>query len=501
MSHLSMFGLSEEEKSYIEDKKRENEELDKKYGKDKKEDVPDYIKKLSEINKDKLTEREFYENVLQIIKDAKESKISLTEEEAELLKDTLLSIGCKKYSDWKAEKDAKGEMVVEGNIGEGIENGDIATGVSFVHQLLGSYDNAEYALAKMLDGGEEYGWVQKWLRNSRQLHEVEKEEIDVEEPKVDKLKIPYYQVAKNVLMKEEGLSEEDAIKVIQTSSVEEIENRVYAKNSMMHAVEGISKSINLNKEDEDALKEFVLTGEVEPEVLERAREGIVDKIPVNVLMDSLAEVHNGWVEENERLFSLREKKHQHMPFELIGWNEAKEDLVFANPIFLGIGVGISRPLEYDYLDVVKDYLLENKIVTTNDLVSKISKPEEFYPSLKGQTSITENLKDEGYVRSTVIPQIEEKGIGKIEDVRKDVLNRIANNPQEEDLERVTPEEREYIAEYLDREIEEKNKAIEELKRKNEIIGRIKEKSNKLKELRKTYTLEELASMRNNDDNK
>ena len=418
-----------------------------------------------------------------------------------MLKDTLLSIGCKKYSDWKAEKDAKGEMVVEGNIGEGIENGDIATGVSFVHQLLGSYDNAEYALAKMLDGGEEYGWVQKWLRNSRQLHEVEKEEIDVEEPKVDKLKIPYYQVAKNVLMKEEGLSEEDAIKVIQTSSVEEIENRVCAKNSMMHAVEGISKSINLNKEDEDALKEFVLTGEVEPEVLERAREGIVDKIPVNVLMDSLAEVHNGWVEENERLFSLREKKHQHMPFELIGWNEAKEDLVFANPIFLGIGVGISRPLEYDYLDVVKDYLLENKIVTTNDLVSKISKPEEFYPSLKGQTSITENLKDEGYVRSTVIPQIEEKGIGKIEDVRKDVLNRIANNPQEEDLERVTPEEREYIAEYLDREIEEKNKAIEELKRKNEIIGRIKEKSNKLKELRKTYTLEELASMRNNDDNK
>ena len=109
----------------------------------------------------------------------------------------------------------------------------------------------------------------------------------------------------------------------------------------------------------------------------------------------------------------REKKHQHMPFELIGWNEAKADLLFANPIFLGIGVGISRPLEYDYLDVVKDYLLENKIVITNDLVSKISKPEEFYPSLKGQTSITENLKDEGYVRSTVIPQIEEKGIGKI----------------------------------------------------------------------------------------
>ena len=63
---------------------------------------------------------------------------------------------------------------------------------------------------------------------------------------------------------------------------------------------------------------------------------------VNLIMDTLFHVHDGWVKDNVKKFNAREKKHQHMPSELIGWNEAKADLLFVRPIFEAAGIEVNE---------------------------------------------------------------------------------------------------------------------------------------------------------------
>lgn len=123
-----------------------------------------FINKLKEIEKDKLDERSFYEQVLSVIQGMED--VSLTPETAKQLKMALQEIGCMRYDEWKAEKDKNGETIEENNTGKGREQADIATAVSFVSQLLGDYGNASSSLSRMLEGGEKYGWVQRWLKNS-----------------------------------------------------------------------------------------------------------------------------------------------------------------------------------------------------------------------------------------------------------------------------------------------------------------------------------------------
>ena len=154
-------------------------------------EIPEYIKRISEIKKDELTERGFYEKVLEQIAVSED----VTLETAKLLKQTLLQIGCKKYKEWEAEKIAKGEKVESFTIGDGIEKGDIGVAVSMVSQFLSDYESAEYGQAKMLDGGEEYGWLQTWLRNSRAIEEdrnindEEKKKQNIEAEKAAAIKV------------------------------------------------------------------------------------------------------------------------------------------------------------------------------------------------------------------------------------------------------------------------------------------------------------------------
>lgn len=260
----------------------------------------------------------------------------------------------------------------------------------------------------------------------------------------EKLKIPYYQVAKKSLTKKEwhGLSEEEAEIKISSSTLEEIDGIVWAKETMDTALKSIVKNLGLTEKQSAMLDAITYTGinEENKAVIDEIKEKInANGISVNsIIMDTLFSVHDGWVAASQKKFLAREKKHQHMPSELIGWKEAKADLLFIKPIFEALGYTVSeQELEQEYNRRVKEYFLNNKIESEEDLVNLISKGSEFYPALKDQDSINEYLKNKENVRNVVIPQIEQNGIGKVSDVRAKILRKIETTVRDEDLMRLS----------------------------------------------------------------
>ena len=104
-----------------------------------------------------------------------------------------------------------------------------------------------------------------------------------------------------------------------------------------------------------------------------------------------------------------------MPLELIGFKEAKIDLLFLSPIleFCWVTVNL-KELEQAYNAAVINFFQERGITTSEDLVPFIQKGAEFYKALEGQDSITTYLANPDNVRTVIIPSIEDKGIGSVE---------------------------------------------------------------------------------------
>ncbi len=433
--------------------------------------IKEYLEELKKIKKENLSEREFYEKVLTVI--SKMEDVYLTEESAEELKQTLLEIGCVDYTTWKAEKEKEGTILDNEVMGEGIRKGSISAAVSFINQLLGDYDQASFGLSFMLDGGEKHGWVQSWLRNSKNIRD-------------DKKRIPYYMAAKEALMKWNNLSEEEAIRKITTESFEEIESQVYARGSMEAAMEGIAKYIGIpeNEEDKkvlfDDLASFVYDGKLSP-ALEKSIKSAVRRSSVangkekddynDLIMSTLFNVHDTWVRDNSKKYNLRDKKYQHMPSELIGWEEVKADLLFVKPIFEAMGIEVNEEeLEKVYNERVKEFFLKHNIRNREDLAKLIAKGPEFYPTLEGYGEILNGIKDLRVVNFIIIPSIEEKGIGNIEEKRKEIVESIIENPNSADLARLTEEEIKEVESSIGEEIET---AVSEADDKKEtIVGRI-----------------------------
>ena len=220
-------------------------------------------------------------------------------------------------------------------------------------------------------------------------------------------KIPYYEVAKQALMKwgnEEanwrGLSEE-ADRIISTRSFDEVEAQVHARSSMDYAVEGIARAyrsrdnVILSEEDKKGLSHYIYGGKKcgiveywKENTKQSKKVGLYDTFIASkfddIIMDTLFAVHDGWVKDNARKFNSREKKHQHMPSDLIGWEEAKADLIFIRPIFEKAGIEVDeKRLEKVYNRRVRKFFLEHDIKTEKDLAMLIVKGEEFYPALAG----------------------------------------------------------------------------------------------------------------------
>lgn len=477
---------------------KNSKELYPKAKEEIKKGIDSYLTALKEIEKTEFDERGFYEQVLGVISGMED--VSLTPQTSEQLKATLQEIGCMKYDDWKAQKDKRGETVIEGNIGEGIKRGDISTAVSFVSQLLGDYKNASFSLPYMLDGGEKYGWVQQWLRNSQEISQF-------------KQNIPYYQVAKQALMNWNGLSEKEAKKVVSTQSFDEIESQVYAKGSMDYAVEGIKASLGLSDKDAEELSSFIYEGGkskviddwkkmIELQDSSLGMEGTYNakhnkEMFNNLIMDTLFHVHDGWVKDNVKKFNAREKKHQHMPSELIGWKEAKADLLFVRPIFESAGIDVNEEeLEQVYNDRVKEFFLNRGIKTARNLSDSITQGEEFYPALKGYGEILTTINDPDYVDEKIIPAIEQQGIGNIEQVRRNIVSQIISNPVPEDVARLSDEEKSQVEQFLGQEVKTLTAQRDELHQKNSIVQRIIALANRRRAIKEEISIEEQRKSEN-----
>lgn len=126
--------------------------------------IPEWISALKNIKRDEVSEREFYEKVLSAISGMR--NVSLIPETAEQLKETLQEIGCITYSEWKEQNNQNGEQVIESDLEEDIEKGNISAAVILITQLLGTYENADWGLSVMLNGDEK-SKVSQWLESSQ----------------------------------------------------------------------------------------------------------------------------------------------------------------------------------------------------------------------------------------------------------------------------------------------------------------------------------------------
>ena len=238
--------------------------------------------------------------------------------------------------------------------------------------------------------------------------------------------IPYYKVAKQALMNWNGLSEEEANKSIETLSFEELESQVYAVSSMEHAIDEIMKQAKIELGVQEQIKNAIYGApnfdesdrEEQFGILKTAiqREGLDDN---QLIMDTLSAVHDGWVKDNAKQYFTkkadRKQQYQYSPLELIGWKEAKSDLLFVKPIIEACNITVNEnALEKLYYDRAMKFLQEHQISNSEDLSQNICQGAEFYPALEEQDAIVEALSNPEFVNETIVPQLNEKGIGDVE---------------------------------------------------------------------------------------
>lgn len=208
---------------------------------------------------------------------------------------------------------------------------------------------------------------------------------------------PYRKAAAAALMSWNSLSEAEAEAKIKSESYDELEGQVWASGSMKYAVQGLAKELSLTPE-EAALLEQVVLGKNSVELSEKDEQFLqaiaqkVDAVPDKdeMVIRVLSTIHDGWVRDNAKKFEQegREaKKYQHLPLEMIGWKEAKADLLFLDPVLESIGVQVPEAqLEVAYGKMSSEFYVEHGMVNEDgidkDAVAKqILKGAEFYPAL------------------------------------------------------------------------------------------------------------------------
>ena len=202
----------------------------------------------------------------------------------------------------------------------------------------------------------------------------------------------------------------------QIVGADDIASVKYGINGIVNELQ--KRGMELTQEEIEIFSKAVFTGNANAEIFDVVGNKINElDDPNELIISALSEIHDGWVRDHEYKFTLkvRDRKYQHMPLELIGFEETKIDLFFLAPILEACCVNINlNELEQEYNDAVMTFFQKRNITTSEDLVPFIQKGAEFYKALEGQDSITTYLANPDNVRTVIIPSIEEKGIGSVE---------------------------------------------------------------------------------------
>lgn len=226
---------------------------------------------------------------------------------------------------------------------------------------------------------------------------------------------PYREVAKAALIQWNGLTEEEATKKIETESIQELDNQVYAMDSVKYAVVGTAKQLGLSEEETLKFFDVVVNGPENSEMFEKVGTK-TKELTQNQIIDVLSTIHDIWVQNNcsEKVFNKkvdRQQLRQYAPLELIGFNEVKSDLLFLKPILVSIGVTVDEEaLSQAYHTRVDHYVEDKNLDGIEDLASLLSQGRNYYPILP--KDLDERLKL----------------------LNEEVANQITNNWQEKDKE-------------------------------------------------------------------
>ena len=265
---------------------------------------------------------------------------------------------------------------------------------------------------------------------------------------MDRSSIPYYQVAREALIKWNGLTDEQADKIIEESSFEEIESQVYAQGSMTYAVNAIGKKLGLNDEEIARFADEVFGRKDSTEMMGKLHKELgkanfgeylsnkQNNMP-KLIVDTMEAVHDGWVEDNAKIFLTKKadrgQQYQYLPLELIGWDEAKSDLLFIKPIINAIGGYVDeaevkeecnrRTIEFfkRYSDRGMDGTLGMSIHNLEDLGNWIAENGLEYDAWDAEiddkgTSLWNAMQNRELMLGTILPQLREKGFMKDEEL-------------------------------------------------------------------------------------
>ncbi|HAJ77744.1 MAG TPA: hypothetical protein DCO89_01575 [Clostridiales bacterium] len=208
---------------------------------------------------------------------------------------------------------------------------------------------------------------------------------------------PYRVVAKKALMSWNGLSEEEAANVVKNSSFEELENQCWASGSMQYAIDYLANRLNLTDEEKTDFanavfgKDKVYLDGFDRETLKDIGKKLETTNRHQVVVETLSAIHDGWVKDNAKKFNqvLRDdKRYQHLPIELIGWEEASLDMLFLQPILESTEIKFSKKETIQaYNQSVKDFFEKNDLQSTDDLAKLIEKGPDFYSPLTEKNSV------------------------------------------------------------------------------------------------------------------
>ena len=202
------------------------------------------------------------------------------------------------------------------------------------------------------------------------------------------MRVPYKEIALYALVKWNGKSEEEAMEMISTLPVDELENSVYAKGSVNHAIDSIALKLGLSEEDKKAFSDACYNGPEDAPIFAKVGSLINEqKDKEGFVLGVLSDIHDGWVVDNSSEKTFNKKKdrkqlRQYLPLPLIGYNEVKSDLIFLGPILASCGLDTnSLRLEGAYHGQVNDFIHNNELTSLEKLTLRVGEGKGFYPVL------------------------------------------------------------------------------------------------------------------------
>lgn len=217
-------------------------------------------------------------------------------------------------------------------------------------------------------------------------------------PKFENL-TPYRQAAYTALVKWNGIPEEEALKQVENDTFEALDEATWgASNSMLSAIDGIAKELGLTERE---IEEYKIAALGKDSVTKNMKDldiystiaAILETVDnkEKMVVRILSTIHDGWVTKEASKFNKpgREgKRYQHLPLECLGFDEAKSDLVFLEPLLRSSNVNLDmKKLEEEYCAAVNKFMQDNGLVkedgTLNKgkLAEKMMEGSDFYAPL------------------------------------------------------------------------------------------------------------------------